>query len=97
MAKAYWVACYRSISNPDALAEYAKLAAPAITAAGGRFLARGSAAKAYEAGLTQRVVIIEFDSADRAVAAHDSEGYQAALKVLGKAADRDLRIVEGVA
>jgi uncharacterized protein (DUF1330 family) len=97
MAKAYWVAFYRSISNPDALAEYAKLAAPAISAAGGRFLARGTAAKAYEAGLTQRVVIIEFDSVDRAVAAHDSEGYQAALKVLGKAADRDLRIVEGLA
>jgi uncharacterized protein (DUF1330 family) len=97
MAKAYWVACYRSISDQDALTAYAKLAAPAISAAGGRFLARGTAAKAYEAGLAQRVVIIEFDSVDRAVAAHDSEGYQAALKVLGKAADRDLRIVEGVA
>ena len=30
MAKAYWIACYRSIKNPDALAAYAKLAAPAI-------------------------------------------------------------------
>jgi len=96
MAQAYWVAFYRSISDQDALAAYAKLAAPAIAAAGGRFLARGTAAKAYESGLAQRVVIIEFDSVDRAVAAHDSEGYQAALKVLGKAADRDLRIVEGV-
>jgi len=97
MAKAYWVACYRSISNPDALAAYAKLAAPAIAAAGGRFLARGNPAKAYEAGLKERIVIIEFDSVERAVAAHDSEGYQAALKVFGKAAERDLRIVEGVA
>jgi uncharacterized protein (DUF1330 family) len=97
MAKGYWVACYRSISNPDALAAYAKLAGPAILAAGGRFLARGTAAKAYEAGLTQRVVIIEFDSVERAAAAHDSAEYQAALKVLGNAADRDLRIVEGVA
>jgi uncharacterized protein (DUF1330 family) len=96
MAKAYWVAFYRSISNPDALAAYAKLAGPAISAAGGRFLARGTAAKAYEAGVTQRVVIIEFDSVERATAAHDSEGYQAALKVLGNAADRDLRIVEGL-
>lgn len=96
MAKAYWVACYRSISNPDALAEYAKLAGPAITAAGGRFLARGQAAKAYEAGVAQRVVIIEFDSLDAAIAAHDSEGYQKALKVLGNAAERDLRIVEGL-
>jgi uncharacterized protein (DUF1330 family) len=97
MAKAYWVACYHSISNPDALAAYAKLAGPAIAAAGGRFLARGNAAKAYEAGLTERIVIIEFDSVAKAAAAHDSEGYQAALKVFGKAAVRDLRIVEGVA
>jgi Domain of unknown function (DUF1330) len=54
MAGAYWVTTYRSISNPAAVAEYAKLAAPAIAAAGGRFLARGNAAKAYEHGLTQR-------------------------------------------
>jgi uncharacterized protein (DUF1330 family) len=96
MAKAYWVACYHSISNPDALADYAKLAGPEIAAAGGRFLARGDAAKAYEAGIAQRVVLIEFDSVDRAVAAHDSQAYQAALKVFNNAAKRDLRIVEGV-
>ena len=96
MAKAYWVATYRSISNPEALAAYAKLAGPAIQAAGGRFLARGTAAKAYEAGLLQRTVIIEFDSVAKAAAAHDSAGYQEALKALGKGADRDMRIVEGV-
>jgi len=97
MAKAYWVACYRAISDQDAFANYAKLAVPAIQAAGGRFLARGTAAKAYEGGLTQRVVLVEFDSLDRAVAAHDSAEYQVALKALGKGADRDLRIVEGIA
>jgi len=85
MPKAYFVATYRSVSNPDALAEYAKLAGPAMTAAGGRFLARGNAAKAYEKGVLQRVVVIEFDSVEKAVAAHDSPGYQAALKVLGDA------------
>jgi uncharacterized protein (DUF1330 family) len=97
MAKAYWVATYRSISNPDALAAYAKLAGPAIAAAGGRFVVRGNPAKAYESGVMQRVVVIEFDSVDKAVAAHDSDGYQAALEVLGKGADRDIRIVEGAA
>jgi uncharacterized protein (DUF1330 family) len=97
MAKAYWVATYFSVSNPDALAEYAKLAGPAIAAGGGRFLARGTAAKAYEKGLTQRVVLVEFDSVDAAAATHDGAGYQAALKVLGNAVDRDLRIVEGLA
>jgi uncharacterized protein (DUF1330 family) len=96
MAKAYWIATYKSISNPDALAAYAKLAGPAIQAGGGRFLARGTAAKAYEAGVLQRTVLIEFDSVAQAEAAHDSPGYQEALKALGKGADRDMRIVEGV-
>jgi uncharacterized protein (DUF1330 family) len=95
MAKAYWVATYRSIRSPDALAAYAKLAAPAIQAHGGRFLARGMPAKVYEAGVQQRVVVIEFDSVERAVAAHDSDAYQAALEALGDGADRDIRIVDG--
>jgi uncharacterized protein (DUF1330 family) len=41
-------------------------------------------------------VIIEFDSVDAARKAHDSEGYQAALKVFNNAAERDFRIVEGL-
>ena len=97
MAKAYWVAVYRSISNPDAMAEYAKLAAPAIAAGGGRFLARGMPSKVYEKGLEQRTVLIEFDSVQQAIAAHDSPGYQAALKALGNACEREIRIVEGLA
>ena len=96
MAKAYWIAFYRSIKNPDALAAYAKLAGPAIQGAGGRFLVRGMPAKTYEAGLNQRSVMIEFDSVQAATAAHDSAGYQAALKALGDGAERDIRIVEGV-
>ena len=98
MAKAYWVAVYHSVNNPEALAAYAKIATPAIESGGGRFLARGTAAKAYEAGLAQRVVIVEFDSVAQAVATHDSPGYQAALKVFtdGNAGVRDLRFVEGV-
>ena len=98
MAKAYWIAFYHSIKSPDALAAYAKLAGPAIQAAGGRFLVRGAPAKTYEAGLNQRVVVIEFDSIAQATAAHDGTAYQAALKVLGNdAVERDMRIVEGVA
>lgn len=96
MPKAYWISAYRSVSNPDKLAAYAKLAGPAITAAGGRFLARGEPAKVYEAGLMQRTVLIEFDSVAAAVAAHDSPGYKAALDALGDGALREIRIVEGV-
>jgi uncharacterized protein (DUF1330 family) len=97
MAKGYWVATYRSVSDEGALAEYAKLAGPAIAAGGGRFLARGTATHVYEAGVKQRTVLVEFDSVASAVAAHDSPGYQAALKALGKGADREIRIVEGLA
>ncbi len=97
MAKAYWIAFYKSIRNPARFAEYAKLAPPAIQAAGGRFLARGMPAKTYDMGIEQRVVVLEFDSVAQAIAAHDSPAYQAALAVLGDAAEREIRIVESIA
>ena len=97
MAKAYWVNTYRDISDQAAFEAYAKLAGPAIVANGGRFIVRGSPSRTYENGLMQRVVIIEFDSVEQATRAHDSEAYQAALKALGNGADRDIRVVEGVA
>ena len=97
MAKAYWITAYKSVSKPDNLAAYAKLAAPALQAAGGRFLARGMPSKTMEQGLMQRTVLIEFDSVEKALAAYNSPGYKEALAALGKdAAERDMRIVEGV-
>ncbi|MGA9882937.1 MAG: DUF1330 domain-containing protein [Candidatus Acidiferrales bacterium] len=96
MAKGYWIVLYRSVSNPAALAEYARLAGPAIQAGGGRFLVRGTPAKTFEAGLDQRTVVIEFDSVEAAIAAYESSAYQAALKVLPGAAERDVRFLAGV-
>jgi uncharacterized protein (DUF1330 family) len=95
MAKAYWITCYREILDPAKLAAYARLAGPAIEAGGGRFIARGVAAKAYEAGQLERTVVIEFDTIERAMAARDSAGYQAALAALEGGAVRDVRIVPG--
>jgi uncharacterized protein (DUF1330 family) len=96
MAKGYWITFYRSISDPAALAAYAKLAGPAIISNGGRFLARSEAMKSYEQGIVQRVTVTEFDSVEQAIAAHDNPGYQEALKALGNACERDVRIVGGV-
>lgn len=96
MAKAYWIAFYRSIKDPQKFAAYAKVAPTAIQAKGGRFLARGGVAQTYESGMNERVVMIEFDSVAQATAAHDSPAYQEALKALGDGADRDIRIVEGI-
>ncbi len=96
MAKGYWITLYRSVSDPGALSEYAKLALPAIESFGGRFLTRGNPSKIYESGLNQRSIVIEFESVARAIAAYESPAYQAAYKILKGHAERDLRIVEGV-
>lgn len=97
MKKGYWVVAYRSISDESLLKAYGKLAIPAIEAAGGRALIRtADAIVPHESGVKQRVVVMEFDSFEKAVATYDSPAYQAALKALGSGADRDFRIVEGV-
>jgi uncharacterized protein (DUF1330 family) len=95
MSKAYWITWYRSVSNPAALAEYAKLAVPALEAHGGRTIVRGSPARTFEGGTGQRTVIIEFDSVAKAIAAYESEAYKAARKKLNGAVEREIRIVEG--
>jgi uncharacterized protein (DUF1330 family) len=88
MAKAYWISCYREIIDPNKLAAYAKLAGPAIEAGGGRFLARALPAKVFEDGLMERIVVIEFDSVEKA--------YKVALAALAGGVVRDMRIVPGV-
>ena len=94
--KGYLVSAYRSIKDPDKLAAYAKLAGPAFAKYGAKYLVRGVAEQAYEAGIKQRIVIVEFESVARAVEAHDSPEYQTALKAFDGCAERDLRIVEGL-
>ncbi len=94
MPKAYWIAAYRSVKDPEALAAYAKLAGPAIWNAGGRNLVRGVPTKTLEDGLSERTVVIEFDSVDAALAAYESPAYKKARKLLGDTVERDIRIVE---
>ncbi len=96
MPKGYWVTIYRKISDPQKLAAYAELAPKATAPFGGKYLARGTAANAYEAGLKDRIVISEFPSVAQARAAYESEGYKTALAALGNGAERDVRIVEGL-
>ena len=96
MAKGYWVSVYRAISDPERLTAYDKLARAAVQAAGGRVLSRGSRVVAHEAGNTHRVVLIEFDSFEEAVAAYDSEAYERALAALPDGVERDFRIIESI-
>ncbi|MGW0909492.1 DUF1330 domain-containing protein [Streptomyces sp. NPDC002853] len=96
MPKGYWVSVYRTISDPEKLAAYNKLAAPAVQAGGGRTLVRGGRVAAYDAGLAERTVLVEFDSFEQAVAARESAAYQKALDALSDGVERDFRIVEGI-
>jgi uncharacterized protein (DUF1330 family) len=96
MAKAYWISAYRKVTDENKMAAYAKLAGPALSSMGARFLARGLPSKVYELGLEQRTVLVEFDSVAQAIAAHDSPAYQEALRALGDGAEREIRIIEGV-
>src|SRR5437667_12834469 len=97
MKKGYWVVAYRSVSNEESLKAYGKLAIPAIEAGGGKAVIRTSdPIEAREAGLHQRVVVMEFENFEKAVATYNSDAYKAALKALGSGAERDFRIVEGV-
>ena len=96
MAKAYWINLFRKVNDQAKVDAYRTLAGPVMEAAGAKFLVRGDPAKVYEAGVNMRAVVIEFPSVEAAIKAHDSPGYQAALKALGDGAERDLRIVEGL-
>jgi uncharacterized protein (DUF1330 family) len=96
MPKGYWVTSYHSISDPQKLAAYAKLAPAATAPFGGRYLVRGNPFTTFEAGQKERIVIAEFPSVEKAVAAYNSPGYQEALKALGDGAVRDIRMVEGL-
>ena len=97
MPKGYWVSVYPTIEDPESLEVYNHLAGLAVAASGGRVLASiGSRVDAHEAGIAERVVLIEFDSFDQAVAARASAAYQKALAELPDGFERDFRIVEGL-
>jgi uncharacterized protein (DUF1330 family) len=96
MPTAYWVNTFRTVHDEARLAAYVELAGPAMRAAGGRFLARGLPAHAFESGVIERTTLIEFDNVDAALAAYRSPGYQQALEALGDGAERDIRIIEAL-
>lgn len=93
---AYWINTFTAVHDQGKLDAYVALAGPAMRAAGGRFLARGNPAAAFEGGTTVRTTLIEFPSVDAAVAAYRSPAYQEALGVLGDGAEREIRIIEAL-
>ena len=96
MPKIIQVVTYKSISDDEKLAAYAKLSGPAMTAAGGKILARGMPVDVREAGEKTRTVVIEWESLEAAHRGYESDGYQAALDALDGSAVREFRYIEMV-
>ena len=96
MAKGYLVICYREIRDQEKLKTYAKLAPGAMLPRGAQILVRDGRVAAFEGGLAERTVLVEFPSFEEAVDAYNSPEYQSAVAALGDGAVRDFRIVEGV-
>ena len=91
--KIYTIAFYDEVQDEAALKAYAELAAPAVLAAGARYLSRGEPVATYEAGLQARVTLLEWDSLEEALALYSDPAYLAALEKLGGSVRRDIRIV----
>ena len=97
MAKGYLVVCYREIKDTTKLKAYAELAPKAMIPQGANILVRDGQVQAFEDGLAERTVVVEFPSFEAALSAYKSPEYQAAITALGDGAVRDFRVVEGVA
>ena len=76
---------------------YRAMVPPSLVPFGGRFIVRGGKTQVIE-GVWQpnRVVVIEFDNAERAKAWWDSEEYREAKALRQRIADTNMILVEGV-
>lgn len=95
MPGAYWIA-HVTVLDPEAYGRYAEAAGPAIAAAGGKFLARGSRYVQLEGNERKRNVLAWFPSLEAAEACYRGPAYQAALAHAIGASERDLVIVEAM-
>lgn len=83
-------------SDPSRMTEYRRLAQVAVECYGGRYLVRGGACELLEGSWTpERVVVVRFDSMERARAFYDSPEYQVAREVRKECSRFDMLLVEG--
>ena len=92
---AYWIVRV-NVLDADKLQAYAPLAAAAVEAYGGQYLARGGASETTEGADYARNVIVRWPDKATARTAYHSPEYKKARDVLGDGADRLFVIVEGL-
>jgi uncharacterized protein (DUF1330 family) len=95
MSKAYLVVDAKS-TDPERMVEYRRLSSIAVEKFGGRFLVRGGAYEVLEGQWQpQRLVVIEFESREKAKAFYDSPEYVAARQARAGVSSFDMVLVEG--
>ncbi len=85
------------VTDEETAARYRELSSPSVARHGGRFLARGGAIDVLEGGWNpERLVVIEFDSAEAARSWYESDDYAEARAVRKDAGEWRMVIVDGV-
>jgi uncharacterized protein (DUF1330 family) len=85
-----------TVTDPEMFRQYRKLAVPAVTQYGGKFLVRDGARTVLEGRFdANQLVLIEFASTERVKVFYDSPEYQAARQKRIGGADFNMIVVEG--
>ena len=86
-----------TVTDPVGYEDYKKLAPPAVAAYGGKYLARGGRVEALEGDWAPtRLVILEFESVERAKQWLESPEYRPARQLRRRMATGTMIVVEGV-
>ena len=85
------------ITDQAAFAEFRERAAAVVEAHGGRFLVRGGATEVLQGDWTpHRVIVIEFESVERAKSWWNSPAHTELRAILDRCSNTTTTIVEGV-
>jgi len=85
------------VLDPVRYEDYKRLASAAIAAHGGRYLVRGGRSEVLDGDWTpRRLVVLEFESVEKAKAWRESPEYAEAKKVRESCAQANMIVVEGV-
>jgi uncharacterized protein (DUF1330 family) len=85
------------VTDPMGYEEYKKLAPPIVAAYGGKYLARGGKAETLEGDWSpHRLVILEFESVERAKEWLNSPEYRAPRQMRHQTTQSKMVVIEGV-
>jgi uncharacterized protein (DUF1330 family) len=85
------------VTDPDAFKKYAEKVPPIVAAFDGHYLVRGGKIQEVEGEVPKRIVVIAFDSVEKAHAWEFSPAYEAIKPMRQSSAKSRIFIVEGIA